>query len=60
MRKIRADPDWRAAAHILSVRERDTWAKKHHLELTGKDEGPIGVRLFLPELEAEDDADGDS
>lgn len=47
--------DWRAAAHILSIRDREGWAKRHHLELAGDKEAPIGVQICLPPWEGEDD-----
>ena len=45
-----SEHDWRAAAHILACRS-DDWVKKERRELSGKEGQPVGLQVFLPELE---------
>jgi hypothetical protein len=52
-----SETEWKAAAHILSVRHPEKWAKRERFEVSGAAGAPIGVQIFLPALDGEEPSD---
>jgi len=51
-------PDARTALKLLAVRQPREYAEKRQVEVAGEGGGPLGVQLFLPELEGGSDDEG--
>jgi hypothetical protein len=45
--------DWRAASHLLALRDPENYSIRHKLEHSGDAGGPIGFQVYLPEREDE-------
>lgn len=52
-----AKKEWRAGAHLLAIADK-AYSPRHQLEVSGDATAPVGVKVYLPQLDATPGANG--